>query len=102
MNWDLFGMWHSMSTTAQGVVIVLLAMSATSVGISVDRSLRYRAARRQSRTFIRQVAGWLADGNVAEAISVAKQNKRSHIAKVVAAGLTDFEAAPRSGSDAQR
>ena len=102
MNWNLFGMWHSMGATAQGVVIVLLAMSATSIGIAVDRSLRYRAARRTSRAFVRQVAESLADGKVADAISVAKRNKRSHIAKVVAAGLADFEAAPRSASDAQR
>jgi biopolymer transport protein ExbB len=102
MNWDLFGMWHSMGATAQGVVIVLLAMSATSIGIAIDRGLRYGSARSASRAFVQQVAESLADGKVAEAISVAKRNKRSHIAKVVAAGLADFEAAPRSASDAQR
>ena len=102
MNWDLFGMWHAMSATAQGVVIMLLAMSATSAGIAADRGLRYRAARRASRKFVEQVAAPLAEGNVAAAISVAKRNKRSHIAKVVAEGLADFEAAPRTASDAQR
>lgn len=102
MNWNLIGMWHSMSATAQGVVIVLLAMSAASLWITVDRALRYRAARRASRAFVHQVAASLAGGNMAEAISVAKRNKRSHIAKVVAEGLADFEAAPRSASDAQR
>lgn len=102
MNWNLIGMWHSMSVTAQGVVIVLLAMSATSLGIAVDRALRYRSARRASRAFVHQVAGSLANGNVAEAISVANRNRKSHITKVVADGLADFEAAPRSASDAQR
>src|SRR5260370_1437798 len=102
MNWNLFGMWHSMSATAQGVVMVLLGMSATSVAITLDRALRYRSARRASRRFVQQVAESLADGNVAEAISVAKRNKKSHIAKVVAAGLADFEAAPPTASDAQR
>jgi len=102
MNWNLFGMWHSMSATAQGVVIVLLAMSATSVAIALDRALRYGSARRASRRFVQQVAESLAEGNVAEAISVAKRNKKSHIAKVVAAGLADFEAAPRTASDTQR
>jgi hypothetical protein len=72
MNWNLFGMWHSMSSTAQGVVIILLAMSATSVGIAVDRGLRYRAARRASRKFVQQVAAPLAEGDVAATISVAK------------------------------
>jgi hypothetical protein len=75
MNWDLFGMWHSMGATAQGVVIVLLAMSATSIGISVDRSLRYRAARRASRAFVHQVAESLADGRVREAISVESETR---------------------------
>src|SRR5260370_36600201 len=45
MNWNLFGVWHSMSATAQGVVMVLLGMSATSVAITLDRALRYGPAR---------------------------------------------------------
>jgi biopolymer transport protein ExbB len=102
MNWNLIGMWHSISVTAQGVVIVLLAISTTSLAITVDRALRYRSARRASRAFVHQVAASLADGNVAEAISVAKRNRKSHIAKVVAEGLEDFEAAPRTASDVQR
>ncbi len=44
MNWNLFGMWHSMGATAQGVVIVLLVMSATSIGIAIDRGVRYRVS----------------------------------------------------------
>src|SRR5260370_42697388 len=95
-----WGMWLSRRATAPGVVMVLLGMSATSVAITLDRALRYRSARRASRRFVQQVAESLADGNVAEAISVAKRNKKSHIAKVVAAGLGGFEAAPAAASGA--
>jgi biopolymer transport protein ExbB/biopolymer transport protein TolQ len=38
------------------------------------------------------VAGALKDGKIDEAISIAEQNKRSHLAKVVTAGLQEFQA----------
>src|SRR5439155_14082201 len=34
----------------------------------------------------------LKDGNIREAIEIAEQNKRSHLAKVVTAGLQEFQA----------
>ena len=44
------------------------------------------------REFAPAVAGCLKEGKVEEAISVAEQNKRSHLAKVVEAGLQEFRA----------
>jgi len=38
------------------------------------------------------VAGALKDGKIDEAIAIAEQNKRSHLAKVVTAGLQEFQA----------
>src|SRR5205807_4354067 len=49
-------------------------------------------ARKQSRVFAPAVAGALKDGNIREAIEIAEQNKRSHLAKVVVAGLQEFQA----------
>ncbi len=93
VSWDLRAMWHSMSYLAQGVVILLLLMSAWSVGVMIDRALMYSAARKQSRLFVTQVAAALRDGKLDEAISIAERNKKSHIAKVVATGLSEFQSA---------
>jgi biopolymer transport protein ExbB/TolQ len=93
VNWDLRSMWGTMDWPARTVVIILLIMSAWSFGIMIDRALMYSAARKQSRVFVQQVAGALKDNKLDEAISIAERNKKSHIAKVVATGLSEFQAA---------
>src|SRR5262249_30532676 len=49
-------------------------------------------ARKQSRQFAPLVAGALREGKLDEAIRVSERNKRSHLAKVVTAGLHEFRA----------
>jgi biopolymer transport protein ExbB/biopolymer transport protein TolQ len=67
----------------------------------IDRALMYSAARKQSRVFVQQVAGALKDGKLDEAISIAERNKKSHIAKVVATGLSEFQSASSQVADAE-
>jgi len=93
VSWDLRSMWASMGWPARFVVILLFFMSAWSLGVMIDRALMYTAARKQSRLFVQQVAGALRDGKLDEAISIAERNKKSHIAKVVATGLSEFQSA---------
>src|SRR6202050_1034126 len=92
-TWDLRSMWGSMSIIAKTVVFILFILSAWSIGIMIDRALMYSAARKQSRVFVQQVAGALREGKLDEAISIAERNKKSHIAKVVATGLSEFQSA---------
>ena len=92
VGWDPIAMWHSMGWPARSVVIVLLIMSAWSIGVKIDRWIAFSSARKQSRVFAPAVAGALKDGKIDEAISIAEQNKRSHLAKVVTAGLQEFQA----------
>ncbi len=99
VSFDLAGLWKNMDTIARGVVILLVLMSAWSFGVMIDRVLMYSAARKQSRLFVAQVAGALRDGKLDEAISIAERNKKSHIAKVVATGLAEFQAASAQMSE---
>lgn len=89
---DPRSMWVQMGPLAKGVVIVLFFMSAWSIGVMIDRLLAYNAARKQSREFAPKVAGALRTGNLNEAIKAAEQYKKSHLAKVVVAGLQEFQA----------
>jgi biopolymer transport protein ExbB/biopolymer transport protein TolQ len=89
---DPISMWRAMGWPARVVVILLFIMSAWSIGVMIDRWIAYRAARKQSRLFAPAVAGALKDGKIDEAIAIAEQNKRSHLAKVVTAGLQEFQA----------
>src|SRR3990172_8106534 len=91
-GWDLREMWALMGWPARVVVIMLFIMSAWSVGVMIDRGITYSAARKQSRYFVQAVAGALREGKLDEAIRIAERNKKSHIAKVVASGLADFQA----------
>jgi biopolymer transport protein ExbB len=89
---DPISMWRAMGWPARCVVILLFVMSAWSIGVMIDRYIAYQAARKQSRVFAPAVAGALKEGKIDEAISIAEQNKRSHLAKVVTAGLQEFSA----------
>jgi len=94
MDWDLVGMLHAMSWTAKGVVIMLLLMSAISIGLMLERGLRFSVARNQSRIFVQLVTPVLEEGKLDEAISIATRNRKSPIAGIVAVGLEEFRSAP--------
>jgi biopolymer transport protein ExbB/biopolymer transport protein TolQ len=100
-QWDLRAMWETMGFIAKAVVVILFIMSAWSLGVMIDRALMYSAARKQSRVFVQQVAGALREGKLDEAISIAERNKKSHIAKVVATGLAEFQSASSQISEAE-
>jgi biopolymer transport protein ExbB/TolQ len=92
VGWDPLSLWRQMGWPARTVVIALFIMSAWSIGVMIDRWLAFSAARSQSRTFAPLVAGALRDGKIDEAIHVAERHKKSHLAKVVTAGLQEFQA----------
>src|SRR3989440_9405057 len=98
-TFDLRSMWTSMGLLAKVVVVILFILSVYSFGVMIDRFLMYNNARKQSRVFVQQVAGALKDGKLDEAIAIAERNKKSHIAKVVATGLSEFQSASQQVSD---
>ncbi len=92
ISFDPRSMWRQMSWLAQAVVIVLFFMSAWSIGVMIDRLIAFNAARKQSRQFAPAVAGALREGKLDEAIKIADRYSKSHLAKVVVAGLQEFRA----------
>ena len=58
----------------------------------IDRLIAYSGARKQSRQFAPAVAGALREGKLDEAIKIADRYNKSHLAKVVVAGLQEFRA----------
>src|SRR5438067_9632860 len=92
VGWDPISLWKQMGWLALVIVGILLIMSAWSIGVMIDRWIAFNAARTQSRSFAPAVAGALREGKLDEAIRVAERNKKSHLAKVVTAGLQEFKA----------
>lgn len=94
---DLIQLWGHTGWAARAVAIILLVMSAWSIGVMLDRWLTFTSARKQSRQFAPLVAGALREGKLDEAIRVGERNKKSHLARVVTAGLQEFRTHQQSG-----
>src|SRR5215468_4661470 len=92
ISFDVRTMLHQMSWLAKAIVIALFIMSAWSIGVMIDRVIAYNGARKQSRQFAPAVAGALREGKLDEAIKIADRFSKSHLAKVVVAGLQEFRA----------
>ncbi|HXR76674.1 MAG TPA: MotA/TolQ/ExbB proton channel family protein [Bryobacteraceae bacterium] len=92
ISFDPRSVWGNMGTLAKIVVFVLFIMSAWSIGVMIDRLIAFSAARKQSRQFAPAVAGALREGKLDEAIKIADRYNKSHLAKVVVAGLQEFKA----------
>jgi biopolymer transport protein ExbB/biopolymer transport protein TolQ len=92
VSFDPRAMWSQMGWLAKAVVILLFLMSAWSIGVMIDRWIAFSAARKQSRQFAPAVAGALREGKLDEAIKIADRYNKSHLAKVVVAGLQEFRA----------
>ena len=92
VGWDPISLWRQMGFLAKLTVVILFIMSGWSIGVMIDRAMAFSAARKQSRAFAPAVAGALREGKIDEAIKIAERNKKSHLAKVVTAGLQEFKA----------
>ncbi len=92
VGWDVRSLWIQMCPLAKAVVTVMFIMSAWSIGVMIDRLMAFSAARKQSRQFAPAVAGALREGKLDEAVKIADRYKKSHLAKVVVAGLQEFQA----------
>jgi len=92
VGFDPRAMWFQMSWPAKMVVITLFIMSAWSIGVMIDRLIAFNGARQQSRQFAPAVAGALREGKLDEAIKIGDRYSKSHLAKVVVAGLQEFRA----------
>jgi len=91
MDFTLVGLWHEMGFMARAVVVVLLAMSAYSLSISVERLLNYRKGRALSRAYIEALAPLVEDGaRLGDAVGLDKKYAGAPVATVVGAGVAEY------------
>ena len=92
-SFSLMGMWESMTWVGKAVVILLALMSIWSLTIAIERLWRFQKAKRESLQLAKGVTPLLRDHKLEQAISYAKDPKfrHSHLARVLAAGLTEFQ-----------
>src|SRR5512138_1663749 len=90
---NLIDIAQNMSGIAIAVAVILFIMSFWSVGVAIERIYTYNQARKQSKLYAPQVAKHLKDGRLKEAIALSqsKDFRYSHLAKVVLAGLQEYQ-----------
>jgi len=99
---DLVEMFRQMTIYAWAVAIILFVMSFWSIGVAIERYYTFNKAREQSKLYAPQVAKHLKDGRLKEAIALSgsKDFRYSHLAKVVLAGLQEYQFQQESGGTA--
>jgi biopolymer transport protein ExbB/biopolymer transport protein TolQ len=90
---NLIEMWGTMGAVAKAVAFVLVFMSMWSFGVAIERLYTFSQARKQSKLYAPQVAKHLKEGRLKDAIAVSqsKTYQYSHLAKVVLAGLQEYQ-----------
>ena len=101
---DLMQMWQSMGFVAKAVAFILFIMSMWSFGVAIERIFTYTQARNQSKMYAPQVAKHLKEGRLKDAIALSssKNYRYSHLAKVVLAGLQEYQFQQESGGGLTR
>jgi biopolymer transport protein ExbB/TolQ len=99
MDFTLVGLWHEMGPVARGVVIVLLAMSLYSLGITGERLLTYRKGRRLSRLYIEALAPHVESAALlTQAVGLEAKFAGGSVANVVGAGVKEYAKSLAAGS----
>jgi biopolymer transport protein ExbB/biopolymer transport protein TolQ len=101
---DLMQMWADMGWVAQGIAVILVIMSMISFGVAIERIYTFSQARKQSKLYAPQVAKHLKDGRLKDAIAISssKSYRYSHLAKVVLAGMQEYQFQQESGGNLSR
>lgn len=92
-QFTILGMWNAATPIGKGVVVVLLIMSAWSLTIAIERLWRFHKAKKESLQVAVAITPLLKENKFEEAIRFARDGKykHSHLARVLAAGLTEFQ-----------
>jgi biopolymer transport protein ExbB/biopolymer transport protein TolQ len=97
-------MWGAMGPMAKGIGVVLVIMSMISFGVAIERIYTFMQARKQSKLYAPQVAKHLKEGRLKDAIAISssKNYRYSHLAKVVLAGLQEYQFQQEAGGNLSR
>jgi biopolymer transport protein ExbB/TolQ len=83
-----------------GAVMCCLALlSVFSVGMIVDKQLRFRSAVRQTQAFKPKFGKFLRGGELQDLIDVVPLHQKSYVAQVVSSGILEYDGVRQKGGD---
>jgi len=90
MEMTPWGMFVQAGLVAKAVILLLVGLSIYSLSIMFEKFTSYRAARSESLEFLQAVTRCLKSDKLQEAVDTSTRYKKSHIAKVMHAGLLEI------------
>jgi biopolymer transport protein ExbB/TolQ len=87
---DIGNMLGSMGVIGIAVMACLVALSIYSISLILTKFRRFKAATNESNAFAERFAGLLKAGKFNDAAQSARQHERSHVARVVRAGVEEL------------
>jgi biopolymer transport protein ExbB/biopolymer transport protein TolQ len=87
---SLTEMFRNMGFVAWTVVITLFVLSIYSFAVMIEKWRLYGASRKQSLEFLPIFVRQLKENKLKEAVDTSRKYNKSHLAKVVSAGLLEY------------
>jgi len=88
---NFYQMFIDSSWIGKTVILILTGLSVYSIAVMIDKFRSYKAARDESLQFLPVFVKNLKDNNFQGALDAARKYKKSHIARVVSAGLIEYD-----------
>jgi biopolymer transport protein ExbB len=98
MQVDLVELWGHMLWFAKGIVFVLAIMSIWATSITIRNWWNLRKAQKETRKFAPEFSQFLEEDNLVEAIKLAENYKKSHVARVLGGALGEVKPLIMDGS----
>ena len=98
MQVDLVELWGHMLWFAKGIVFVLAGMSIWATSITIRNWWNLRKAQKETRKFAPEFSQFLEEDNLVEAIKLAENYKKSHVARVLGGALGEVKPLIMDGS----
>lgn len=83
------GLWEHMGYFAKGIVITLILMSVASFSIAAAKWNRFRKMATATRAFAGPFSEALGQGRIKDALALAEENSKSHVALVLGESLRE-------------
>jgi biopolymer transport protein ExbB len=98
MGVSIIELWEQMGWFVRGIVILMAAMSVWSLTVTVSKWWSLRRAQKETVKFAPEFSQFLEEDNLTEAIRLAEQYKKSHVAIVLGGALGEVKPLIQDGS----
>lgn len=82
MDFNLLELWSHMGIISKSIAVCLLIMGVLSIGVVIERAIKFSRSAKESRLFARRAAPALDELRIGDLVDIAKDYKNSALAKM--------------------